>query len=123
METGDRVIMLVERDEATRTLYTRALCREFQVLACADEREALALRKAHIIHAVVLEPGGDTERGWTLLTAFRDEFPGPAIPIILCSTLDERRRGMSLGASLYLRKPVLPDTLVAAVRQLIDQRK
>jgi DNA-binding response OmpR family regulator len=41
-----------------------------------------------------------------------------AVPIILCSALDERKRGLELGASAYLVKPVLPAALLEALRRV-----
>jgi DNA-binding response OmpR family regulator len=39
--------------------------------------------------------------------------------IILCSVLDDRRRGMNLGAAAYLVKPVLPKTLLDTLKQVL----
>jgi DNA-binding response OmpR family regulator len=41
------------------------------------------------------------------------------IPLIVCSTLDERRRGIALGAAAYLVKPTLPATLLATLQQVL----
>jgi ABC-type transport system involved in cytochrome bd biosynthesis fused ATPase/permease subunit len=44
-----------------------------------------------------------------LLAAIKS-LPGSSpIPVVLCSTLDERKRGMEMGAAAYLVKPVLAD--------------
>ena len=117
MRDPAHTILLIEHDEATRALYARELGREYQVFACPDEREALALLHAHAICAVILEPG-PAQGGWALLTTIKQTG---AIPVILCSTIDERKRGLELGASAYLVKPVLPAALLEAVRRLVNQ--
>jgi DNA-binding response OmpR family regulator len=120
-KTMQHEIMLVEYDEATRALYTRELGREYQVFACSDEHGALALLRRHDIRVVVLEPGRPDGRGWALLSTLKHTSDTQNIPVILCSTLDERKRGLELGASAYLIKPVLPTMLLEAVRRFIDK--
>jgi DNA-binding response OmpR family regulator len=113
-------ILIVEQDTPTRELYVRELGRDYRVFACRDEREALRLLGDQQISAIVLEPG--SAGGWALLAALKRATDMRAIPVILCSTLDERKLGMELGASAYLVKPVLPVTLLDAVRRCIALR-
>ena len=54
-----------------------------------------------------------------LLAAIKSLPRGSPIPVVLCSTLDERKRGMEMGAAAYLVKPVLPTTLLKTLRQVI----
>jgi DNA-binding response OmpR family regulator len=121
MSSTDQAILIVERDDPTRELYLRELGRSYHVLVCADEHDALDLLHTHDISAVVLEPALTDERGWGLLTAMKQAADTQAIPVILCSTLDERRRGLELGAAAYLVKPVLPTTLLEVVRRITGQ--
>lgn len=113
--------MLIEEDPPTRELYLRELSRDYQVLACSTESEVLALLESHPVCAIVLEPGLQNGQGWSLLAMLHAMPRTRTIPIILCSTLDERRRGMELGAILYLIKPVLPELLAKKVHQVIEQ--
>lgn len=115
-------ILLIEDDQLTRQLYERELSGEYQVLACANETEALAfLYDPHQqISAVVLEPVMRSGQGWALLETLRSLFQIRHTPIILCSVLDDRRRGFELGATLCLIKPVLPKTLHASIQQVLN---
>jgi DNA-binding response OmpR family regulator len=117
MGSSEQAILLVEHDAPTRELYLRELSRDFQVFGCCDARAALQMLRAHDIRAVVLEPGA-VEGGWDLLSDLKDAAGLRTIPVILCSALDERKRGLELGASAYLVKPVLPATLLEAVRRV-----
>ncbi|KAB8145940.1 response regulator [Chloroflexia bacterium SDU3-3] len=117
MRDPGHTIMLIEQDEATRELYRRAISQEYAVVACEDDRQARELLCGQPIHAIILEPVWADGGGWDLLAAIRRAAPRP--PVILCSTLDERRRGLALGASAYLIKPVLPADLLAAVRRVL----
>ena len=69
----------------------------------------------------VIEPYADGSLiDWGQLAALREQFHGPAsVPVVLCSTLDERRDGYAWGAALYLVKPVTPDRLVAEVANFL----
>src|SRR5436309_15481056 len=112
-------ILIVESDQPTAELYRRELSREYRVFTCTDERAAVDLLCARTISAVVLEPALSDGQGWHLFTAIKQACDARSIPIIMCSTLDERRRGMDLGAVVYLVKPALPATLQAALRRVI----
>ena len=119
MQTKTQEILIVECDLPTLQLYLRELSRDYQILACSETQQALALLQAHSVAAVVLEPSTPDEQGWTLLAAIKS-LPGSSpIPVVLCSTLDERKRGMEMGAAAYLVKPVLPTTLLKTLRQVM----
>jgi DNA-binding response OmpR family regulator len=118
MRSSDQAILIVEHDDPTRELYLRELSRDYCVFACCDEHDGLELLRAHDICAVVLEPGPVGGHGWALLVTIKQTDAICAVPVILCSTLDERKRGMELGASAYLIKPVLPGTLLDAIRRV-----
>ena len=112
-------ILLVEDDRPTRELYERELGREFRILACASEYEALTRLENQSFNAVILEPALQNGQGWGFLIKLRAMPQTRDIPIILCSFLDEQRRGLELGATFCLLKPVLPETLGNTVRQVI----
>src|SRR5258708_25460124 len=118
MRRSDQTILIVEHDDPTRELYLRELSRDYCVVACCDEHDVLELLRTHDICAVVLEPGLAGGRGWSLLATIKQAGDTRAVPVILCSTLDERKRGMELGANAYLIKPVLPATLLDVIRRV-----
>jgi len=121
MQTITQTVLIVENDIPTLELYQRELSRDYQILACCEAQQALDwLRAQHAqrISVVVLEPSTPDGRGWSLLAAIKS-LPGPApIPVVLCSILDERKRGMEMGAAAYLVKPVLPTTLRETLRKI-----
>ncbi len=118
MQTTAQAILIIDSDIPTLELYRRELSRDYQIFTSSDVQQSLALLKTHNVSTVVLEPSMPDEQGWSLLAAIKS-LPGPApIPVILCSTLDERKRGMEMGAVAYLVKPVLPTTLRETLRQI-----
>ena len=118
MRSSDQTIVIVEHDTPTRELYVRELGRDYQALACCDEQAVLEMLRTHTICAIVLEPGLTDGNGWELLAKIKQSDDTRAIPVILCSTLDERKRGMELGAHAYLVKPVLPSMLLETIRRV-----
>jgi DNA-binding response OmpR family regulator len=121
MRSAEQAILLVEHDQPTRELYLRELSRDFCVYACCDEGAVLELLRVHDICVVVLEPGPAGGSGWALLADLKRVAGTRALPVILCSSLDERKRGLEMGASAYLVKPVLPATLLETVRRFTGQ--
>jgi DNA-binding response OmpR family regulator len=123
MSDAPLAILLLEADPVTRELYQRELDRHYRVFTGRDESEALQLLRTVDIRAVVLEPAMSDGAGWRLLESMRamqSMQPGSPLRIILCSVLDERRRGMNLGAAAYLVKPVLPKTLLDTLQQVLQ---
>jgi DNA-binding response OmpR family regulator len=116
--TGD-VVLIGEPDPATNRLYQRTLGAAFTVIAVSDEDAMLSLLRTTPIIALVLEPTICTASGWAGLATISGMCAAQGIPLIVCSTLDERKRGLALGAAAYLVKPTLPATLLATLRQVI----
>jgi putative two-component system response regulator len=114
-----QTVLIVEGDQATRRMYERALQQEYQVLVASAEEDVSALLSARtLVHAIVLEPGPLGGWGWALLAELRRHADFESVPLILCTAQDEKRRGLELGATEYLVKPVLPAVLLATVRRV-----
>lgn len=115
----DSAILIIEHDPSTLELYRRVLSRDFRVLACSDDKEALDLVKNNPLQAIILEPALHGGRGWALLAAIKESPSIQFLPVILCSTLDERKRGLEMGAVTCLVKPVLPSVLLETVHRIV----
>jgi DNA-binding response OmpR family regulator len=68
--------------------------------------------------AVVLEIELPQLDGWEVLAALKADPSTVAIPVIIASAVDDRPRGLALGADEYLRKPISRDELVDALRHV-----
>jgi DNA-binding response OmpR family regulator len=119
MVNPNKTVLIIENDQDTRELYQRDLNRYYRVLTCSDEIEAYDLVQTYSISTIVLEPALPSGQGWWFLAKLHALPQATNIPIILCSTLDERKRGMRLGATICLVKPVLPDVLHDVIREVI----
>jgi signal transduction histidine kinase/ActR/RegA family two-component response regulator len=113
------VVVVIDDDRASLDLMTAYLDGlGVQVVHARDGEEGLELIRAHGPAAVVLDirmPGLD---GWQVLTRVREDQAMSAVPVIIVSILDERSRGMTLGATDYLVKPVGREELVGALRRV-----
>lgn len=113
------VVVVIDDDRASLDLMTAYLDGlGVQVVHARDGEEGLDLIRALGPAAVVLDirmPGLD---GWQVLNRVREDEATRAVPVIIVSILDEKSRGLTLGASDYLVKPVGREELVGALRRV-----
>ncbi len=114
-ETNLPAVLLVETDLPTAELYRRTLSSDCDVLLSQSEAEALAIVADAALDAAVVEPAGLGVEGWAMVATLVQR----RIPVIVCSTLDERKKGQELGVSRYLVKPVLAGTLMEVLRDIL----
>lgn len=116
-------VLLGEPDRATGELYRRCLETGFSVIVAPDEGALMRALSERSVDLLTLEPMLFTEQRWDQAGAICRLCARLGIPVIICSTLDERQRGGELGVITYLLKPVLPSQLLGAVRlALVGER-
>jgi DNA-binding response OmpR family regulator len=113
-----QVILMVESDLPTIELYRGVLNQKYEVLARGNESGVLEVLSTVDVRAIILEPALGGGRGWAILTAIQNAIRERPIPVIICTTLDERKRGLEMGAAAFLVKPVLPGLLLETLRQV-----
>jgi DNA-binding response OmpR family regulator len=112
------IILMVESDLPTVELYRRALNHEYEILPCDNKSSVLEALATVNVRAIILEPALGGGRGWGIFTAIRNAIREHSIPVIVCTTLDERKRGLEMGATAFLVKPVLPGLLLETLDKL-----
>ncbi|CAA9382725.1 MAG: hypothetical protein AVDCRST_MAG75-1066 [uncultured Propionibacteriaceae bacterium] len=118
-ETGAPTVVLVDDDRASLDLLTAYLDGlSVRAVRARDGEEGLAVVRRLKPAALVLDVRLPGLNGWEVLTAIRADSSLAAVPVIIVSILDERSRGIALGASDYLVKPVSRDELVNALRRV-----
>jgi DNA-binding response OmpR family regulator len=113
-------LLLLEPDRATRQLYVRELEKRWRVVAVERTSEVMDVLATEAISAIILEPGVVEAGQWELLTKVRGRSADATLPIIICSSVDERGKGYELGASAYLVKPVSPQQLSNEVARWLN---
>jgi signal transduction histidine kinase/ActR/RegA family two-component response regulator len=118
--TNARTVLVIDDDPATRDLLQRCLVDvDLSVFTAANGEEgellAQALRPDVIILDVIL-PDRD---GWDVLRALKADPELVDIPVIMLTVVDERGRGLVLGATEYLIKPIDSEQLINLIRTCI----
>ena len=106
-------MLLVDDDRASLDLMSAYLAgSSVRVLRAHDGVEALVETRRSLPAAVVLDIRLPRLDGWEVLTRLKADAATRDIPVVVASIVDERARGLSLGASAYLLKPVRRDDLL-----------
>ena len=106
-DADDATVLVIDDDPATRDLLTRFLTREgYAVRVAADGKSGLALAEALKPRVILLDVTMPRMDGWSVLRSLKDDPRLAAIPVIMCTIIDEQTLGFSLGASDYILKPV-----------------
>ena len=113
------VVLVVEDNEALIHVFQRYLSgHPYTVVGAANGAEALRLARDLRPCAITLDVMIPHQDGWEILQALKNEPATSAIPVIVCSVLDDPELARMLGAAAYLRKPVTQADLLDALAQL-----
>jgi CheY-like chemotaxis protein/anti-sigma regulatory factor (Ser/Thr protein kinase) len=119
-EGRGRVALVVDDEESARDLATRSLTRiGFIVREAANGAEGLEIAKSVRPSVILLDINLPDISGWAVLAQLQGAPETSAIPVIVHSVDDDRRRAMALGACEHLVKPADRDVLAAAVARIV----
>jgi signal transduction histidine kinase/CheY-like chemotaxis protein len=111
-------VLVIDDDAAVRDLMSRFLTKlGFHVVAAASGEEGLRLAKQVrplVVTLDVIMPDCD---GWAVLNKFKADPELAEIPVIMVTVVDNESRGLELGASNYLIKPVDRDRLAVLIEK------
>ena len=114
------VVLLVDDDPSSVDLLRAYLEGSgYQVAVARNGVDGLAAVRRDRPAAVVLDIRLPGMAGWEVLSAVKADPAVAATPVIVVSVLDERSRGMALGASAYLIKPVSRDDVLVALARVV----
>ena len=109
-------VLLVDDDRASLDLMAAYLeGSDLRLERATDGVEALRLTRQLRPAALVLDIRLPRLDGWQVLERLRQDPDTASIPIVVASVVDDRARGLALGAVAYLRKPVSRDDLLTAL--------
>jgi CheY-like chemotaxis protein len=116
-------ILVVDDNEPTRLLIARILAQELPVavtLSGGAEDAKRQIRQTHF-DVILLDLLMPYASGFDVLEWMRNEpSPNQTTPVIVVSVVGDEKsieRCRRLGASVHIVKPILRDTLAAAVRE------
>jgi CheY-like chemotaxis protein len=87
----------------------------YRIVATDEPQRALELAQEEYPFIVLLDvmmPGVD---GWEVLTRLKGHEATAALPVWVCTVLDQSELALSLGADGFLRKPVTREALLAVL--------
>lgn len=118
---GERTVLVVEDNLDMVHFYQRCTAGTPYRVAHLPERqdmiEAIEAAGPDIVVLDVMLPDVD---GWQLLTHLYERLSTRSIPVIVCSVVKEEELALSLGAALFLAKPVRPRQFVQALDQVLQ---
>jgi CheY-like chemotaxis protein len=121
LPTADKMTVLVIDDNADLVHFYRRYTTgtRYQIVHLAEGQNALDTVKEVKPHIIVLDVMLPDTDGWELLTDLREQPATKTIPIIVCSVIRRAELALSLGASLYLPKPVGRRQFIEALDQVL----
>jgi hypothetical protein len=109
LHQGDKSILVIEDDlNFAKTLMGMVREKGFGCIVAADGTSGLHLAEFYAPSAVILDvmlPGMD---GWTVMRSLKDNPATRHIPVHFITCVDERQKGMAMGAVGFFTKPVTP---------------
>lgn len=125
MSDGRMKLLVIEDDPKTAALMRKGLAAEgFSVDVCSDGADGLVRARSLEPDAIILDVMLPTMDGWTVLTHLRDA--GLTIPILMLTArdaVDQRVKGLSLGADDYITKPFAFSELTARIHTVLRRTR
>jgi PAS domain S-box-containing protein len=124
-QSGKVYVMVVEDDISHANLLQAELQESnFYVKVYSNAESALAAVKAEQPDVIVLDImlGENTMNGWDFIKHVKTIDELKRIPIFISSALDDKEKGMALGANEYLIKPYPPSKLSKFIFQTLLEK-
>jgi PAS domain S-box-containing protein len=123
-DDATNLVLIIDDDASVCQLMKRNLDEEgFEARTAHSGEEGLRMAEELNPSAIILDavmPGLD---GWGVLAALKSDARTARIPIIMVSMLDERERGIRMGADEYMLKPFARDRLADLLHKHIGERQ
>ncbi|MEN0039648.1 MAG: ATP-binding protein [Cellvibrio sp.] len=115
-------ILIVEDNLAVQMQYEKFLLNtEFRPVAARSLREAVERWTAQRPTAVILDIVLHGEDSWLWLTELKNDPARSDVPVIIVTEVEDKRKGLSLGADAYYVKPLFKQQLLSTLRTLVGQ--
>jgi signal transduction histidine kinase/ActR/RegA family two-component response regulator len=119
---GAGTVLVIDDDPAIRDLLQRCLADAgLSVFTAANGEEGVLLAQALQPDLIILDVILPDRDGWEVLGALKADPELVDIPVIMQTIVDERGRGLVLGATDYLIKPVDSEQLIHLIRTYVKR--
>jgi CheY-like chemotaxis protein len=115
----DNTILIIDDNAGLVTLVERYLHdHAYRVVVAKDGQEGIRLAQNLLPDAIVLDVMMPEMSGWEVLQRLRSHPKTARVPVIVCSVLNNPDLAYSLGASLFLPKPINREDVLGALHRV-----
>ena len=122
MENNKNHILIVDDDDGIRNLLKDYLCENGYIVSTAENanqaKEKLKYIKFEIIILDVMMPG---QNGYELTKEIKKQIKIPIILLTAKGEVENRIKGLELGADDYIGKPFEPKELLLRIKNIINK--
>ena len=123
MENNKNHILIVDDDDRIRTLLKEFLNESKYIISTANDAlqasEKIKIFKFDLIVLDVMMPG---KSGYDLTKEIKKEFNIPIILLTAKGEVENRIKGLELGADDYIGKPFEPKELLLRIKNIISKK-
>ena len=124
IQPGRSAVLVIEDSDEDLMLYERALAStRFQMIPARSVDAATTVLETVRPAAIVLDLRLQGQDAWDLLTKLKREERTASVPLVIASTIDDRRKGLALGANAYGVKPIEKQWLIDTLDALVPSRR
>jgi CheY-like chemotaxis protein len=123
MPSVSKITVLAVEDNADMVRFFRRSVggTRYRIIHVDEGKEVFRIIEATSPDVIVMDIMLPDVDGWHLLMRLHEDPVTKSIPVIVCSVVREERLALSLGAALYLAKPVRPRQFTEALDQVLTQ--
>lgn len=115
-------VLIVEDSSSIQIQYEKYLLNtEFRPIAARNLRDATEYWVAQRPAAVILDIMLQGEDSWLWLAEIKNDPERRDVPVIIVTEVEDKRKGLSLGADAYYIKPLFKEQLLSTLRTLVGQ--
>ncbi len=117
--SAPRVLLVIDDNEGIIVAFEGFVAGHgYKVIGARNAADAVRLARELRPAAITLDIMMPSQDGWEILQTLKADPETRAIPVIICSVLDDPQLAHALGAAAYLQKPITQRDLLDALRAL-----
>ncbi len=121
--TNHDCVVVIDDDADARHLLARLLAKSgHHPIICSNAIEGIRAARQHNPLAITLDVMLQETDGWTALRNIKADPELKDIPVIMVTIVDERKRGLSMGAFAHLTKPLNQEAFQETIERCVRMR-
>jgi len=120
---GKTVLVVDDNQNVRRLLRYQLQTRGYTVLEASSGQQAMELAQGAHIDLITLDLMMPTMSGYDVLEMIREDPATSEIPILVISVVEDKEKGILLGANDYLKKPFRENHLIEKIQTLLGEEK